>query len=232
WWVSLLVWLAGIRVRVGVRSQWHSFLFFNRSVRQKRSRADASELEYNYRLVEEGLGLGPHSLPRESLVLVPGSEALARLGLSNQGYTVVHPGMSGSALNWPTNRYEELIRKVSATEPVAITGTASDEKFLAPLRASLGKAANVHWLDGKLNGTELIEILANAKAVIAPSTGVVHLAASTGVPTLGIYSPIRVERAVRWGPQGKRVGFVEPELESLGMDTISVEDVLLKLAKL
>jgi hypothetical protein len=30
WWVSLVVWAAGIRVRIGVRSQWHSFLFLNR----------------------------------------------------------------------------------------------------------------------------------------------------------------------------------------------------------
>src|SRR4051812_16794654 len=46
WWVGFMLWLARIPIRVGVRSQWHSFLFFNRGVRQKRSRADASELEF------------------------------------------------------------------------------------------------------------------------------------------------------------------------------------------
>src|SRR5690606_7288301 len=40
WWVSFAAWLAGVKVRGGVRSQWHSFLFLNRGLRQRRSRAE------------------------------------------------------------------------------------------------------------------------------------------------------------------------------------------------
>ncbi|HVK60772.1 MAG TPA: glycosyltransferase family 9 protein [Bdellovibrionales bacterium] len=216
WWVGLLLWLAGIPVRVGVRSQWHSFLFFNRGVRQKRSRAEYSELEYNYRLVEEGLGLTSGSVPRDSLKLKAGTAALEKFGLLKGGYTVIHPGMSGSALNWPTERYEEMIRKCLAIEPVVITGTASDEKFLAPLRERLSNEVGLHWLDRKLSGTELLEILGNASGIVAPSTGVLHLAASTGRPTIGIYSPVRVQKAKRWGPQGERVSSIEPEVNCPG----------------
>ena len=66
WWVSLVVWLARIPTRVGVKSQWHSFLFLNRAVRQKRSRAEMSELEYGFRLLEQGLDVPQNSLRRRS----------------------------------------------------------------------------------------------------------------------------------------------------------------------
>jgi ADP-heptose:LPS heptosyltransferase len=231
WWASFAMWVAGVPVRIGVRSQWHSFLFLNRGVRQKRSRAECSELEYNYRLLEEGLGLARGSLPRRSLRLMAktGRPALAPSG----EFYVVHPGMSGSALNWPTERWVELIERLD--HPVVITGTASDEGFLAPLRARLVGASRVIWADGKLSGAELIALLAGARAVIAPSTGVLHLAASTGVPTLGIFSNILVQRALRWGPQGKHTAIVEPPDDCAAdecMSRISVDQVLAKLAEL
>lgn len=242
WWVSLMLWLARVPIRVGVKSQWHSFLFFNRAVRQKRSKADQSELEFNYRLVEQGLQLPIGTLPRTSLELKASSPTLPG-GLLNRGYTVVHPGMSGSARNWPETHYAKLISRLTERGTVVITGTKSDESFLAPLRATLGEMPGVLWLDGKLKGNELIDVLAGARCIVAPSTGVAHLAASTGSPIVGIYSPVRVQRALRWRPQGKAVAIADPavdcpgELKCLGtacphwdcMKTVSVDEVLSKI---
>jgi ADP-heptose:LPS heptosyltransferase len=203
-------------------------LFVNRGVRQKRSRAECSELEYNFRLLEDGLGISRGSLERTSLKL---RAKTGRPGLAPSGeYYVVHPGMSGSALNWPVERYAELISRLD--RPVVITGTASDEPFLSPLRSLVKN--NAIWADGRLSGAELISLLANARAVVAPSTGVLHLAASTGVPTLGIFSNVLVQRALRWGPQGERVAVVEPPYECPAeecMSQISVDEVLAKLTE-
>ena len=52
WWMTALLWLARVPTRVGPRSQWHSFLFLNKGVRQKRSLAEASEFEYNMRVMD------------------------------------------------------------------------------------------------------------------------------------------------------------------------------------
>lgn len=214
WWVSLLLWLARVPIRAGVRSQWHSFLFFNRSVRQKRSRAEHSELEYNFRLVEAVLGRSTGTFTRRPLILRSETEReflLKRHGLKAGAYSVVHPGMGGSALNWPTSKYDELIRGLlQRGETVVITGTAADSAFLAPLRNSLGLLADVVWLDGKLSGRELVTVLAAARSTFAPSTGVLHLAASTGKPTVGIFSPVRVQHPMRWGPQGEKVKALLP----------------------
>ncbi|MEK7357328.1 MAG: glycosyltransferase family 9 protein [Bdellovibrionota bacterium] len=217
WWVGLLLFLARIPLRIGVQSQWHSFLFFNRGVRQKRSRADKSELEFNYRLVEEGLGLAEGSLARRTLTLDAGDlDPLSKHGLRKGEYTVVHPGMGGSARNWPVELYADFARAQLKTGTVVVTGTASDGIYVRPLRELLASEKNVVWLDEKLDGLELISVLGNAKLVFAPSTGVLHLAASTGIPTLGLFSPVRVQRAVRWGPQGPRTATLTPLVECPG----------------
>lgn len=207
WWVSFLLWLARVPARGGVRSQWHSFLFFNRGIRQKRSRAEFSELEYNFQLIEDACVLPRGQIERHSLRLqAPAeSDALARNHLSPANFVVVHPGMGGSALNWPNAHYADLIRLLSSREKVVVTGTSADAAFLDPLKKNLAGAANVIWLDDRLSGPELLSVLANARAVVAPSTGVLHLAASTGVSTVGIFSPVRVQHPRRWGPQGARV---------------------------
>jgi heptosyltransferase I len=211
WWVGLLLTLARVPVRIGVQSQWHSFLFFNRGVRQKRSRADKSELEFNYRLIEEGLGRPEGSLERRTLELDASDlEPLTAHGLAKNEYVVVHPGMSGSARNWPVDRYRDLVLEFAKHGTVAITGTASDSIYVSPLKGMLANAANVVFLDEKLTGLELVSVVGNAKLVFAPSTGVVHLAASTGTPTLGLYSPVRVQRALRWGPQGAKTATLTP----------------------
>lgn len=231
WWVGLALLLAGVPIRIGVLSKASSFLFFNRGVRQKRSTSDRSELEYNFNLLEDGLAGKHGSLPRSTLHLRADFPLVP--GLMPNSYFVVHPGMGGSALNWPTARYVELIRTLARRATVVISGTKADEAYLNPLKANLAGDGNVMWLDGQLNGAQLIGLLGHAKAVIAPSTGVLHLAASTGQPTLGLFSQVRVQRAVRWGPKGLRTAVAEaPDESPNAMEKLSVEDVLEKLQTL
>lgn len=205
WWIGLALTLAGIKTRVGRQSQWHSFLFFNQGIRQSRRHGDQHETDLNLELVEKGLGAppSPHSLFPLRLEAPP--ITFSALGLSPLNYLVVHPGMAGSALNWPTGHYNELIRYLVQRLPVVVTGTRSDQPNLAPLKTQLGELPAVHWLDDQLNSSDLLGVLAGARAVIAPSTGVLHLAAALGTPAVGLYSPIAVQRPTRWGARGLRV---------------------------
>lgn len=213
WWVNLAFLIFGVRIRIGVLSKWHSFLFLNRGVRQKRSEAIHNELEYNHQLVREGLkDTTPISYPclqlkSHSDVQVPGLP---------KSYVVVHPGMAGSARNWPTAQYASLIRTVVANGPVVVTGTTADRPYVGPLRQALEKGDSVVWLNEQLTIEQLLYVLANAKHVIAPSTGVLHLAAALGTPVTGIYSPVRVQTATRWGPKGPHVQTITPKVDCPG----------------
>lgn len=220
WWIGLAAFLARIRLRAGVRSQWHSLLFFNRGIRQKRSEALKSEMEYNFDLVHHVLNL-QSSYPRPSYLSLTApekSDVLRKFNLQKKNYYVVHPGMAGSARNWSAGHYASLIQDLIHREKcVVVTGTAIDAEIILEIKNHLGPlVSSVRWLNSVLEGEDLLKVLADAQAVLAPSTGVAHLAAALGTPTLGLYSPVRVQKALRWGPQGPRTKTLTPQVECPG----------------
>ncbi|MCB0412410.1 MAG: glycosyltransferase family 9 protein [Bdellovibrionales bacterium] len=220
WWVGLALLLAGVKHRVGRRSQWHSYLFFNFGIRQKRSQALMHENEYNIELIRTYFdrlkiatpAKGPSPLRMKAPS--PSHSFLQSLGLSTQRYCVVHPGMAGSALNWPVKNYALLIEKLSYKVTVAITGGPFDHKIISELKAELPSKTTICFLDGKLQLNELLSVLQNSLFLVAPSTGVLHIGASLGVPVYGIYSPRRVEHPRRWGPQGPKTQVYVPEVDA------------------
>lgn len=213
WWINFAFFYFGIEKRVGVLSKWHSFLFLNRGVRQKRSEAIFNELEYNHQLVHDGLG-DTSSIQYPFLTLAP--VAATPLPELPSQFVVIHPGMAGSARNWPTARYVELIGMLSEKTTVVITGTKADTPYVQPIQAVLGNHKNVLWLNEQLNIEQLFRVLTLASHVVAPSTGVLHLAASLGTPVTGIYSPVRVQKATRWGPKGRNAKTLTPKVDCPG----------------
>lgn len=201
WWIHLALWLTRVPQRVGVLSQWHSYIFLNKSLRQKRSLARQHEADYNADLVDFAFDQlnKPHRPPTPVLQLTaPVTGVLAQLKLSSKSYFVVHPGMAGSALNWPVKNYILALKEILENSTAVLTGTAGDEEWLAEIKKTFQGHPRFVNLQGRLSSNELLEVLANAKHVIAPSTGVLHLAASLGTDCTGIYSPIQVQAPIRW----------------------------------
>jgi len=240
WWVSFAAWWADVPERLGRKSQWHAFLFLNLLVKQKRSGADRHESDFNFDLVEHGfnrLGLRrtvnlPFLKKTYLRLLAPNPYGTVEVrGLKSRGYRVVHPGMAGSALNWPQGNFAELIEKLAKEMPVVITGTKMDQKYLAGVN-KVKDLPNVTWLVDELKVFELLDLLSQAKSVIAPSTGVLHLAASLGTPVVGIYSPRKVEHPRRWGPKGLYATYLVPQVNDAAdfspdvMEEITVDQVL------
>lgn len=223
WWVNYACWKAGVPLRIGRKSQWHSFLFLNRGLRQSRSLAEKHEADYNRELVEYGLQLPIAPTPTLKLDPPVIRRLFEKFEIKNQDYVVVHPGMFGSALNWPQSRYNELIEKLTEKTTVVITGTKNDDPYHTEIRPKWEHHARVRYLQDKLNFEELLSVLKTSKGVVAPSTGVLHLAASLEVPCVGLFSPIREHSAVRWGPRGSHAIALTPQSE---MNEISADQVL------
>jgi heptosyltransferase I len=211
WWVNFALFLSGVPIRAGVLSQWHSFLFLNKGLRQKRSLAVQHESEYNQELLCYALDLPSSPVPIVELKIQdPQNEIekfLSSKNIEPLNYVVVHPGMAGSALNWPVQKYADYIIKLSHKYKVVLTGTAMDDPWIHPLLEILMASPeysklNIINLQSQITLKELLWILKNAKWVLAPSTGVTHLTAALGTPLKSIYSPIRVHLAKRWGPRG------------------------------
>ncbi|MEK2644328.1 glycosyltransferase family 9 protein [Bdellovibrio sp. BCCA] len=240
WWVSYALWAENVPTRAGVKSQWHSFLFLNRGLRQRRSLATQHEADYNLDLLLHAFDIEEDLLQEKTPILkLTAPENIALLDkykLAIKKYVVVHPGMAGSALNWPIPKYIELIEEVSKTTQVVLTGTPADESWLKDIKEHFKSNRHVLSLQNQLKPAELFTILKDAKAVVVPSTGVAHMAASLGATVLGIYSPVRVQHPRRWAARGKDVHIFMPEIPDMDnvdpqcMEQIKVEDLLKVLA--
>lgn len=229
WWVSLALFLCGVPQRVGRRSQWWSYLFLNKGLRQKRSQSQKHELQYNEELSFFAIGkevIFSSSLEERGLKLepYPSRHVLEKLSLTPQSYYVVHPGMRGSALNWSQNSYAELILDLSKKHPVIITGTQVDLSWLLPIKKMLPESTQIIWALSLFDLNQLLYILKSALFVVAPSTGISHLAASLGVPLVALYPSHKAQSYIRWRPLGDKVTLLVSDQESLS--SIKVTDVL------
>lgn len=230
WKVAAAAFLANIRYRVGPLSALHSFFFYNRGVRQHRSQVEMHESDYNLQLLRRlGIRVGTRKFPTQVAVGEPARESAATW-LEAQGWkrgsplVVVHPGMGGSALNWPEAHYIELVRALLKDgRQVVVTGGPTETELLARIGKALEPAdgapenARAHFYLGGQSGTveDLAGLYAHASVVVAPSTGPLHVAVALGRPVVTFYPPIRVQSVLRWGPyrpDEERASILVPEV--------------------
>lgn len=202
--------LGRIRYRIGPLSKPHSFLFYNRGVRQRRSQVEMHETDYNLQLLRR-LGVRTPTRVLPTRASVPDEErAAARAWLAGRGWVpgepliAVHPGMGGSALNWPESHYIEFMRAMlKEGRKVLLTAGPSESALAERIAAAMGPLREkllVYVNPGSDETTFLGALYAEASLVVAPSTGPMHLAVAAGTPVVTFYPPIRVQSALRWGP--------------------------------
>lgn len=232
WWVHFLLFYFRIPIRVGVLSKWHSFLFLNTGLRQKRSKAEFHESDYNFQLTHLlAQKLNPATTipipptPMLKLKAVNSEALLQKWNLRPNSYFIIHPGMAGSSLNWPQEKYIDFIQRFRAEFPeliVIVTGTPADTPYLDKI---VSRFTGTHFflnLQGQLKTLQLLGVLNESTGLLAPSTGVMHLAASLGVPTFGIFSPVKVQRPTRWAPRGRFTKTYMPAIDSSDSDEIAM----------
>ncbi len=236
---SLAALLSGVRKRLGLLSRLPSFFLLNKGVRQKRSFVEMHEAEYNLNLLRP-LGLiydyhdfcsyrpGIRLLDEE--IQQAKQDFSERLVKANKHFSwdkkliFIHPGMTGHTLNWPSRNYGRLITYLNSKCEECfyiISHTPSDEDYVNIVRDELEDSFRTSNLFEKVyffNGAELglrnyMAILSQADVFIGPSTGTTHLANALGVKTVGLYSPIKVQSALRWKPlYDKNLKIITPDV--------------------
>jgi len=112
----------------------------------------------------------------------------------------IHPGSGAAPKNWPAEQFRTVARHVR-------------KEWRMPVRILLGPAeeAQRHFWEGTgeslevLRGLSLHQLsvrLAHSALYLGNDSGVTHLAASLGVPTLALFGPTDPRR---WAPRGPRV---------------------------
>jgi ADP-heptose:LPS heptosyltransferase len=142
-------------------------------------------------------------------------EWIQRLGGS--GFLALHPGSGSVRKNWKAERYADLVESLGHGRPILVVEGPADEAAVAPLRARAGsRAVFARGLPLRTLGT----VLGEASLYVGNDSGVSHLAAAWGTPTLALFGP--TDPAV-WAPVGPRVQVLQaPRGDLDGLDAATV----------
>lgn len=115
-------------------------------------------------------------------------------------WVAMHPGSGGSKKNWPLGHWNQLIhRTLEEGCRVMICGGEADADQMAFLRAQLPDT--VFFLEHEPLDV-LGASLAQCGLFIGHDTGISHLAAAVGIPTIALFGPTNPDV---WAPVGSRV---------------------------
>lgn len=107
--------------------------------------------------------------------------------LQTQPYVVFLHGTTWETKLWPNNHWQKLAYLLGEKNLAIYVPWGNSEEKERAEEISVSHE-NAHVLP-PMQLSELAELLANAKAVIAVDTGLAHLAAALAVPTITLYGP-------------------------------------------
>ena len=155
------------------------------------------------------LGIAPSlEAPRLRLSVADGEAAgqwWSAPALATQRAVAIHPGSGSPAKNWPAARFAVVARwlvQQHQMRVVLIAGPA-DEDAVGALRRNLGE--DEYLLAEGLPLPLLAGVLARCALYLGSDSGVSHLAAALGTPSVAVFGPTHPEL---WAPRGRCVRIV------------------------
>lgn len=133
---------------------------------------------------------------------------------------VLHPGSGSREKNWPLDRFRKLASQLvdAGVAPVWLLGPAEAER---------DEFADVAEGDACLSGAPLLlasALLASSSVTVGNDSGITHLAAALGTPTVALFGPSDPDV---WAPRGDHVAWLRTS--GGAMAAIEVDDVLARV---
>lgn len=160
---------------------------------------------------------------------------------ADRAVLALSPAASAVFKEWPTERFSELALRLTALDGVlpgaaiALFGGPGDEARAQAVATGLGERTVID-LTGKLDLVEAAACLRRAALFVGNDSGLMHMAAAAGTPTLGLFGPTDERLYAPWGSRARivRAGdrFEERERRALAdtstqslMGALSVDEV-------
>jgi ADP-heptose:LPS heptosyltransferase len=113
------------------------------------------------------------------------------------GPVIIHPGAAAPARRWPAGRFAEVARQLTAGgRAVWVTGSAAEHALAARVARDAGLPPG-RVLAGRTGLAGLARLAARAELIISGDTGMSHLAAAFGRPSVTLAGPVP---PAEWGP--------------------------------
>lgn len=197
-----------IPYRIATSHRWYNWLYANKLVSFSRKNSNLHEAQLNFYLLKPfDINQIPSLSDLTNMYSIKPIPSLHRNLLahldSSKFKVILHPKSRGSAREWSIENYIHLIKILDPSKfQIIITGTQNE---LSVLNKIFDECPFVLNLAGKTTLDELIALIYQCDALVAASTGTLHISAILGKHTIGIFPPIRPMHPGRWAPLGKNI---------------------------
>ncbi len=201
---------AGVQDRIGTSHRLFHLTTCNHRLDFTRKRSELHESQLNHELLRL---FGLTEIPSLEKIVetteffnIPEVELPTEIqnALNSAQKTIIlHPKSQGSAREWPMKSYLELTELLlNEGYTIFYTGTDGEgQKF----RDQLPENERLIDTTGKMSLDQLIKLISGVNALVACSTGPLHISGYTGIKTIGLFSPRRPIHPGRWKALGKGV---------------------------
>lgn len=127
-----------------------------------------------------------------------------------KGFIALHPGSGSRKKLWPIEKFSDLAARITGDlglHVIVFIGPAEREYLGSGFELMRSMHAVVA---DNLPLIQVASLLDRCRCYIGNDSGMTHLAAAVGVPTVALFGPTDPEI---WGPRGERVAIVRKELD-------------------
>ncbi|MHB9010917.1 MAG: glycosyltransferase family 9 protein [Ignavibacteriaceae bacterium] len=206
--INYLLFLSGIRKRIGVGEKFYQFITFVKGVSRHKYIPLRHEADYCMDLARR-IGIKSNDYaPKIYLSETEKNyvkETRFRLLGENKIIVGIHSSNGHSAPNLPVRTYLQLIKRLQNTNRFKIVVT---DNIVPP------EMQNLEGVEYPNDGSDLRNSILNFAALdilISSSTGPMHIAAALGIKTLSMFCPLPACSPKLWGPLGNDNTIILPE---------------------
>ncbi len=161
-----------------------------------------------HRLVDLARAFGLSEPPAPQIWTSPGDEAeAARLVPDGGPVLALGPTANWAGKIWRAENFAALIDRLTAPDGilpearVAVFAAAAERALAQPVLDAV-PAGRLIDLVGAVELTTAAAALGRCALYVGNDSGLMHIAAAAGAPTLGLFGPSRPENYAPWGPRG------------------------------
>ncbi|MSO80690.1 MAG: glycosyltransferase family 9 protein [Alphaproteobacteria bacterium] len=188
---------------------------------RRRARLPAAALADEHRVVQIARTLGLGDAPPAPRLWTNATDEAAAACLLPPGPPLlgIGPTANWRGKTWRAERFAELVARLTGPRGplpggrVAVFGAPAERAAAAPVLDAIPASRRVD-LVGAVELPVVAACFARLALYVGNDSGLMHMAAAAGAPTLGLFGPSRTEHYAPWGPRAAWVG------TSLGYDDL------------
>lgn len=141
-------------------------------------------------------------------------------GLPGRRWLALGPGARWEPKRWPPGSFRELVqRRQEDFDAVVLLGSQADKDSCRTLADGLSRPCLD--LAGRTGLLEAAALLSHVSLFIGNDSGLGHLAAAVGTPTLTLFGPGEPQRYRPWNPRGRWLQSPNRDIRTLSVDAVN-----------